>query len=145
MRAVGCSIRNRVDHPAWWGNDYGSVIGKKFQYSSMAAPGDPQLIRFPGAGDAEFAEALQIADALVNHEPIANPTPCADSFYDTSIPPPAWATPECYVGTVGRLRFYNVDHDYERVEVPAIVPVIPMASNTGDVFGAWWRRWKGIT
>jgi len=35
--------------------------------------------------------------------------------------------------------------DGTKTEVPATVTATPIASNTGDVFGAWWRRWKGIT
>src|SRR5512135_2890358 len=93
MRAVACSIRNRVNRPSWWGNDYGSVVTKRLQYSSMSAPGDPQLSRYPDAMDPAFAQALDLADDLIHDEPIDNPVVGADSFYDISISAPSWATP----------------------------------------------------
>jgi N-acetylmuramoyl-L-alanine amidase len=143
MRAVAWSIRNRVEHPAWWGTDYGSVIAKREQYSSMTHAGDQQLSRFPAGDDASFAQALEIAYALIHDEPMVNPVPTADSFYDTSISAPNWATPDCYVGTVGRIRFYNVDHDFEVqvVRFPlsptvAELPAKPPEKN-------WWQKLWG--
>jgi len=51
MTAVGCTVRDRVMNPAWWGNDYASVIEKKDQYSSLTTARDLQLTYFPPAGD----------------------------------------------------------------------------------------------
>lgn len=113
MVAVGCSIRNRVKRPSWWGKDYISVITKKWQYSSMAAPGDSQLIRYPQAGDLAFEQALQIAEWVIMGV-VTNPVPGADSFYDDSIPPPKWATPETFVAKIGRIVFHNLDRDIEK-------------------------------
>lgn len=113
--AVACSIRNRVDNPKWWGNDYVSVITKKWQYSSMAATGDPQLIIYPQANDHEFEECLGIAD-MVHRRMMNNPLGGSDSYIDISIPDPPWATPDCFVGQIGRLRFFNVDHDIEKMQ-----------------------------
>jgi spore germination cell wall hydrolase CwlJ-like protein len=112
MTAVGCSIRNRVKKPTWWGKDYVSVITKKWQYSSMATPGDPQLILYPQAGDAAFEQALQIAEWVIN-ETATNQFPGADSYYDDSIKPPKWATKDTFVGKLGKLNFHNLDKDYE--------------------------------
>jgi hypothetical protein len=106
--AVGCSIRNRVKHPKWWGNDYVSVITKKWQYSSMAASGDPQLMTYPQARDHIFEECLNIA-SLVYDDTYNSPVAGADSYYDDSIPPPKWATADLFVAKIGRLNFYNVD------------------------------------
>jgi len=112
--AVACSIRTRVDHPRWWGNDYVSVITKKWQYSSMAATGDPQLITYPQANDHVFEECLRIAD-LVHDRSMNSPLKGADSYHDISIPAPKWATDDCFVGQIGRLRFFSVNHDPEEV------------------------------
>lgn len=141
MRAVACSIHNRVERPTWWGTSYASVIGKKYQYSSMAAPGDPQLIRYPDMNDSMFAEALQIADAIIADEPIGNPVAGADSFYDVSIPPPDWATPECFVGQVGRIRFFNVDHDYEAPVRPLPITTLPPVAETKPAKSWWEKMW----
>lgn len=112
MKAVGCCIRNRVKRATWWGKDYVGVITKKWQFSSMAAPGDPQLLNYPQTADAQFEQALQIAEWVIN-DTAHNPFPGADSFYDSSIPRPKWATAENFCGKIGRITFHNVDRDVE--------------------------------
>jgi len=119
MRAVACSIRNRVRCPAWWGRDYAEVVTKKWQYSAMTAPGDSQLVKFPAGNDREFAQALMIAHAILTGS-VDNPVLGADSYYDDSIPAPKWATAETFVRKVGRLNFHNLDRDYERQDLPAV-------------------------
>ena len=117
--AVAHSVLNRVARPSWWGKTLDEVVTKKWQYSSIAAPGDPQLILWPRLSDATWLAALGVAyDAIYGSEP--NPFPGADSYYDSSLKvPPAWATDVAFVGEVASphgnsLRFYNVDHDFEK-------------------------------
>ena len=110
-RAVAFSVLNRVKNPKWWGSTIAQVIGKKFQYSSMAAPGDPNLIKWPAQPDPSFEDCMQAAaDAISDSGP--NPVPGADSYYDKSISAPAWAKPEQFVAQVGNLFFYNTDGDH---------------------------------
>lgn len=110
--AVAYSIMNRVTHPAWWGTTLSEVIAKKWQYSSMTAPSDPNLVKWPLRGDRWFMECLHAAE-LAQENPQANPVPGADSYHDTSIPSPNWADPQRLVGQIGHLVFYNLDHDME--------------------------------
>lgn len=112
--AVGCSVRNRVHNPKWWGTDYISCLVKKWQYSSLTDPKDRQLTTWPKADDDIFEECLDIADSVITGK-LYSTMPGADSYYDTSIPPPAWATEDKKVGIIGRLVFYNLDADHERV------------------------------
>jgi spore germination cell wall hydrolase CwlJ-like protein len=44
---------------------------------------------------------------------LPNPVPGADSYYDTSIKAPVWATDDKFVRQIGRLRFYNLQADFE--------------------------------
>lgn len=63
MRAVAHVIRNRVeatDLPDQWED----VIQKKWQFSSMTAPGDSQLVAWPKQPDPVFEQAMQIAAAV---------------------------------------------------------------------------------
>ncbi len=116
--AVAYSIKNRVDRPSWWGKDWISVLTKKWQYSSLTDPNDKQLATWPKADDAVFAECLNVADGVMTG--LFNPPlKGADSYYDDSIPPPKWAAqhPECFVGKIGRLNFYNMDRDVEPVRM----------------------------
>ena len=110
---VGCSIRNRIDNPKWWGTDWISCITKKWQYSSMTASGDPQLAIYPQATDHTFQECLAVA-SMVHGRVYNSPLKGGDSYYDSGIAPPKWATPETFVGTLGRLHFHNLDRDIEK-------------------------------
>lgn len=117
MIAVGCCIRNRVERPSWWGKNYIECITKKWQFSSIAAPADPQLILFPQLGDPEFDKALSAAVQIISGA-FVSPFPGADSYFDDSIPAPKWAVPEAFCGKLGRLSFYNIDKDVEPLGVP---------------------------
>lgn len=112
--AIAYTVPTRVASKRWWGGDVMSVITKKWQYSSMTAPGDPNLVRYPSrVTEDAWIESLRAADAALNgREP--NPLPDGtDSYYSINIKPPKWATKECYTGGIDKFRFYNVDRDYE--------------------------------
>lgn len=112
--AVAQSVLNRVKRPSWWGDSVLSVVRKKWQYSSMTDPKDVQLTTWPNPTDYSWLECLQTAyDAIGGSVP--NPAPGADSYFDISIPPPKWATPDTFVTQIGRLRFYNLDRDVEAI------------------------------
>jgi N-acetylmuramoyl-L-alanine amidase len=107
MLGVACSIINRVKHPGWWGSDLAGVITKKWQYSSITDPQDPQLTRFPIGNDPSFLAALDVAEIAIGGQ-FRNPVGEADSYHDVSIEPPKWATDLCFVTQIGRLKFYKV-------------------------------------
>lgn len=111
--AVAFSIMDRVHKPCWWGNDLMSVVFKRFQFSSMTNAGDPNLVAWPQAADPAWNDAILTAIAAISGTP-TNPAPQADSYFDISIAPPNWAKPEMFVIAIGRLRFYNLDRDFER-------------------------------
>lgn len=108
--AVCYSVMNRVKSPKWWGTTLGAVIAKKWQYSSMTAPGDPNLIQYPLPQDLSFQDSLLAVNAVMMDKE-KNPVEGADSYYDVSIPPPKWAKPEQFVKQVGAFRFFNTDGD----------------------------------
>lgn len=109
--AVGYSIMNRVENPKWWGRSILSVVTKKWQYSSLTDPNDKQLTTWPEEGKT-WTQCLEVAN-MVLCKVVKNPLPGADSFHDTSINPPKWATEKNRVGKIGRMVFYNVDEDVE--------------------------------
>ena len=90
-----------------------SVIFKKWQFSSLTAPGDSNLVRWPATTDKSWQDSLlQAETALLGL--IKNPVSGADSYYDISIKPPAWtAAPARKVKQIGRLVFYDVSRDWE--------------------------------
>ncbi len=108
MFGVLCVIRNRANHPKWWGNDIKSVILKKWQFSSFN-DNDPNRaeMMYPLAHDsveswerasrasgAVFSGALDITDG-------------ATHYHDTSIAPPDWAKGLKPICRIGRLEFYK--------------------------------------
>ena len=103
---VGYSIINRVNHPGWWGRDIPSVVFAKWQYSSMTNPKDPQLVVWPLSGDTSWQKCMAIAQGVLTST-LLNPIGDADSYFDQSIPPPAWATPNKFVVKLGRINFYK--------------------------------------
>ena len=115
--AVAGTVLNRVRRPSWWGDSILSVVFKKWQYSSLTDPHDPQLTTWPSSFDQVWLECLEVAANVLDGTDHTT-MPGADSYFDRSIPAPAWATPNIYVGQIGRLRFYNVDRDYEGASSP---------------------------
>jgi len=110
---VAHAILNRVRKPAWWGTDVMSVVFKKWQFSSMTDPHDPQLTTWPRSSDKSWQQCLDVAADVLSGA-TANPVPGADSYYDISIKPPVWAVESAFVGQLGKIRFYNLDNDHER-------------------------------
>ena len=106
QHAVAQTVLNRVAHPGWWGHDIPSVILTPYQYSTMTAPGDPQLTQWPTS--QAWSRCVDSAQDVLN---LAVPivAPGADSFYATTIPAPEWATKDRFVVQIGRLKFYNMD------------------------------------
>lgn len=119
--AVARSVRNRVARPSWWGHTQDEVIWKKWQYSSLTAPGDPQLLLQPKLSDASWLACLGVAYDVL-HGDAPNPFPGADSYYDDSIAPPGWTKGARFCGKMGKLNFYDVDLDYETTAIVAGVP-----------------------
>lgn len=111
--AVAFSILDRVHNPKWWGNDVMSVCFKRDQYSSLTNPGDPNLVAWPQAAEYAWNDSVQASIAAISGTP-TNPAPGADSYFDISIAPPYWAKPTDFVIAIGRLRFYNLDRDFEQ-------------------------------
>lgn len=110
---IAYSILNRVNNPKWWGNDILSVVTKKWQYSSMTDPNDKQLTTWPISIDSSWTACLLLADAVLTGQ-VPNPAKGADSYFDISIPNPKWATEDCFVKQIGRVKFYNLDRDVEK-------------------------------
>ena len=88
MQAVAHVIRNRVlaTHlPFQWED----VIVAKWQFSSITAPGDPMLVKWPKQPDAVFETAMQIAEAVYNGSD-DDPTGGADMYANLHVCSPKW-------------------------------------------------------
>ncbi len=116
--AVGQSILTRVNHPGWWGSDIQSVVTRRWQYSALTAPGDPNLVRWPASDDVRWWDVVRLAYAILDRT-APNPTPDADSYHDVSIAPPAWTRAAHDCGRVGAFRLWAVRRDWELDAMPA--------------------------
>lgn len=118
---VVCSILNRCARPAWWGSSPAEVVFKALQYSSLTYPADPQLVRWPAWDDPRWFDAVDLARRGLAGA-LVHPLPGADSYHDISVAtPPRMATGR-YCGQLGRLKFFDVDHDYEAHALAAAGP-----------------------
>lgn len=111
--AIANVVQNRVAHPGWWGRTVDEVVTKRWQFSSLTDPKDAQLTLYPRHDDPVFLDCLQIANVALDGS-LPNLVPGADSYHDISIAPPAWTEGARFVDQIGRLKFYDVDHDFER-------------------------------
>jgi len=109
---VAFSILNRVNRPSWWGKTVMEVLFKKWQYSSLTDPHDPQLTTWP-KDDTAWKQCLQIADNVLSGVITENPVPGADSYVDVTARLQSWMTEDRFVKQIGLLKFYNVDKDVE--------------------------------
>jgi hypothetical protein len=62
MTAVGCVVRNRMLKHS---SSYFTEVTKRLQFSSITAPGDPQLTVFPTELDAIWKLAQSVAALIV--------------------------------------------------------------------------------
>jgi spore germination cell wall hydrolase CwlJ-like protein len=104
--AVGYVVMTRVRLNGWFGRDTMSVLFKPLQFSSLTARDDPQLRTWPQSGDPAWIECLGIAQDVYENR-VPNPVPQADSYYDSSISPPDWATEKGFLKSIGKLNFYR--------------------------------------
>lgn len=101
------SVFERIKHPGWWGQSVMTVIFHRWQYSSLTAPLDPNLTRWPSPSDPAWRQCLTVVESCWAGD-TPHPAPTADSYHDISIPAPRWATEERFVRQIGRIKFYHV-------------------------------------
>lgn len=112
--AVGCVIRNRVEHPRWWGDDFTAVCLDPWQFSCWNTddPNLPKMLHVAGVPDADYAAALDVAEGVIGGV-TPDPTQDADSYFDVRMAePPSWAARAAHTVDIGHHTFY-------RVELPA--------------------------
>ncbi len=80
---------------------------KRLQFSSMTAPGDPNLVLFPTETDAEFLDALEMMRQVADGE-LQDLTIGSTSYFATSMKvPPPWAASMTFMIEIAGQRFYR--------------------------------------
>ncbi len=103
--AVAWVIRNRADHPGWWGHGIAGVCRQPWQFSCWNAD-DPNRAKLIGvtARDEMFRECLMAVAAVLSGN-VADPTGGANHYYapgHAKTLSPNWAA-----GAVPTLRLRN--------------------------------------
>ncbi len=106
--AVAWVIRNRVEHPRWWGRGIAEVCMKPFQFSCWN-PGDPneKKCRAVSADDPAFVECLAAARACLEGK-LPDPTNGSDHYHVDAGEPPYWAKGRAPLVAIGRHEFYKL-------------------------------------
>ena len=86
--AVASVIRNRVNAtrlPDQWDD----VIERKWQFSSMTAPGDAMLVQWPHDGDQSWLDSMNVAEGVFDGT-IADNTDGSTLYANLSVCHPNW-------------------------------------------------------
>lgn len=102
MRAVGCVIRNRVTPTMGWAR----VIEAKWQFSSLTAPGDPELVLWPLPDDLSWQSAMVLAEGVYNGS-LTDNTGGATHYFNPSVVLPKWAATLTKTLDIGNHAFYR--------------------------------------
>ena len=105
--AVAWVVRNRADHPTWWGSTVRDVCRRPYQFSCWNE-NDPNLPKLQAAtsADPHFLRALGIA-ALVIQRDLYDPTNGATHYVADYIDPPEWSAQMVPVVTIGHHKFFK--------------------------------------
>ena len=80
---------------------------RRYQFSSMTAPGDPQLVLYPEANDPQFATALALAEQAAQGQ-LADITGGATFYFaDTMKDPPSWAASMTQTASIEGQTFFK--------------------------------------
>jgi len=89
-----------------WNKSWAEIVYQRLQFSSMTAPGDPQLELVPKTTDPIFQECCEIA-MVISAGGDFDLTQGATHYYAISIPEPNWAKLMTFTVQIGRQRFYK--------------------------------------
>ena len=109
--AVAWSIRNRAEHPSWWGNTITDVCLKPFQYSCWNQS-DPNLkamflASLGVSGGAVYRACGYVADKVIGGK-VDDPTKGATHYYNPDVVAmPKWAAGKTPCAQIGPHLFFN--------------------------------------
>lgn len=110
LRAIAWSIRNRVtrgskDDGTFWGKSWSGVLGFKFQYSSLTAPGDANLVKWPLPDDPSWLVCMDVACEVYNGGMVD--VSGGATHYFSQDNPPIWAVKLRHIKDMGPFKFYE--------------------------------------
>lgn len=110
QKAVAWVIRNRVDHPSWWGRDLTGVCLKPYQFScwNHKDPNYPRLINEATRVSPDFKAIRLMCEAvLLSTSADDDPTNGADHYCTRAVAAKtAWTHGQVPVAEIGNHLFY---------------------------------------
>lgn len=105
--AVAWVIKNRADHPGWWGHGLAGVCRQPWQFSCWNAD-DPNRAKLIGvtARDEMFRESLMVAAGVLSGN-LPDPTGGANHYHARGIAP-NWAAGEMPTVRLRHHLFYKI-------------------------------------
>lgn len=103
IRAVIHVIANRASRR---GLSWAQVVYERLQFSSMTAPGDPQLTLVPHNPDPAFEDCYAVADLIYSGGDF-DLTDGADHYFNPHVVLPGWAAAMTKTATIGNHDFYK--------------------------------------
>lgn len=106
-KAVGMTIRNRVQNPGKWGSSWKTVCQKKAQFSCWEDNNKSRIIAAREQNNSTWKECMRIATDIHSGKVFdvgltGDPT---NFFSGTKVP--SWVQGMTYIGKIGGHRFYN--------------------------------------
>lgn len=101
--AIARVLKERARDPRW-PNTLDAIALQPLQFSSFNS-GDPNAVRFPMRGTAEWRAFEECWRAVLDEAP--SPVDGANHYHDISIKPPAWTAKMRRLGQIGKLIFYK--------------------------------------
>jgi N-acetylmuramoyl-L-alanine amidase len=102
---VGSVIRNRVQ-ATHLSDQWDDVIERKWQFSSMTAPGDGMLVQWPRDGDQSWTDSMNVAQGIFDGS-IADNTGGATLYVNLAVAHPAWADTETQTVKINNHTFFK--------------------------------------
>lgn len=104
MLGAACVMRNSLTPE----HDLVAEVTRRLRYSSMTAPGDPNLVKWPESSDTVFPMCCQAVDAVFGPSPIEDVTVGARNYFSPPVtePPADWG-PVVFTVKLGDLSFYK--------------------------------------
>jgi N-acetylmuramoyl-L-alanine amidase len=98
LRAVIHVIANRA---AKEGKSWAEIVYARDQFSSMTAPGDPQLSNVPVTPDPQMVDCYDIADAIKSGNDYDLTLGATNYYAATMNPAPSWAASMTQTAVIG--------------------------------------------
>lgn len=112
QRAVAWTIRNRADHPCWWGRDLTDVCLKPYQFScwNHNDPNYPRLINEATRGRPDFKAVRLICESvMLSTSADDDPTNGADHYCTRAVAAKtSWTHGRVPVAEIGNHLFYRL-------------------------------------